>query len=207
MTEILGSDDGAERTARRRPDDGADPLPGRRSDRAGDRAADRADDPDAALPVELLGDDWDDEPEPEPAARSAQVLGALREPGSLAVASGFCLLAAALAGPSYRFDAYPSNQGVGTFANAFTNAPKVHPLQDYLTATAPTISLAVAGVLTALAALIRGRPEQPGWIRPLAAGALLACVLVLALLGLGAYRTSTYDLTQTNPNAPLASNG
>jgi hypothetical protein len=200
MTEILGSDDPAERGARRRwqepaqqPDPAFEPLA---------PSADGASAPAPGLPVELLGDGWDDEPEATPAGRSRLVLGALGEPGSLAVAAGFCLLASALAGPSYRFDAYPFNQGVGSLANGFSGSLTIHPLHDYLTACAPNIALAAAGVLIAVAALLRGRGGQPGWVRPLAAGALLASVLVLALLGLGAYRTSTYDLSQpTTPGA------
>lgn len=201
MTEILGSDEPADRGSRRRaapptaslsPTFGPPPAP--------PPAPPPGDDPTAAdLPIELLGPGWDDEPEPRAPGRTRQVLAALREPGSLAVASGFCLVASALAGPSYRFDAYPFNEGVSTLQSVFANSLRVRPLHDYLTAAAPNIALAVVAVLAALAALARGRDDQSGWVRPLAAGSLLAAVLVLALLGLGAYRTSTYDLTVQNP--------
>ena len=196
MTEILGSDDPAGRAGRRR--QGPAQLPPQPA-----RSAEPAPTPvpplPAGLPVELLGDGFDDDPEPGPPAGTRHILGALREPGSLAVASGLCVLASALAGPSYRYDAYPFNQGVSSLQAIFANSLKVRPLHDYLTATTPNILLAVVAVLAGFFALARARAEQPGWVRPLAAGALLAAVLVLALLAVGAYRTSTYDLTVPNP--------
>jgi len=196
MTEILGSDDPADRAGRRR----QAPLPAPQPTRPPE--AGLAPPPVAAaadLPVELLGDSWDDEPEPGPPGRAHHLLGALREPGALAVASVLCVVAAVVAGPSYRFDAYPFNQGVSSLQAIYANSLKVRPLHDYLTGSAPNIVFAAAAVLTGFFALARGRADPPGWVRPLAAGAVVAAMLVLALLAVGAYRTSTYDLTLPNP--------
>ena len=104
-----------------------------------------------------------------------------------------------MVGPSYRYDAYPFNQGVSSLQAIYANSLKVRPLHDFLTASAPNIVFAVVAVLTGLFALARGRAEQPAWVRPMAAGAVLAAVLLLALLAVGAYRTSTYDLTLPGP--------
>ena len=197
MTEILDSGDPGEREVRRGPHEpalvpaaaigpptGSPPAPAR--DAAGAAGADGV--------VEWLDDGRDGETEPVTGGRFRVALGALGEPGSLAVAASFAALMAAVAGPSYRFDAYPFNQGISSIQTFVSNTLIVHPLHDYLTASAANIVLGLAGILAGLTALLRGRPDQPGWVRPLAAGALLASVLVLALLTLGAYRTSTYDL-------------
>jgi len=212
MTEILGSDDhgqsgsrrsGGERARRPDPDPVAVPLS--RSADAASTGSGAGDQP--ALPVELLGDGWDEETEPPPPGRSRRLRGALAEPGSLAVAGGLCLVAGAFAGPSYRFDAYPFNQGISSLANVGIATLVVHPLHDYLMAAAPSIALVVAAVLTALAALGRGHGDQPEWVRPLAGGTMLAALIVLALLALGAYRTSTYALSPPSVNGAAASPG
>jgi hypothetical protein len=180
MTEILGSDDGP-----------SDQGPSRR-DR---RDLDWAQAPANAPTVELIGEDDDAVgPAPSTTGRLRLLVADLLEPAALAVASALSLVVAAAVGPSYRFDAYPFSQGVSSLRSAFGGTLQVRPLHDYLTASAPAIVLVLAALLTSLSGLLRSREDEAGWVRPVAGGALIVAVLLAALLGLGAYRTSTYDL-------------
>jgi|GEM_PF-2636394 len=206
MTEILDSGDPAHRAAAPRTRPAAEPaLP------AGHPAS-AAPAPPAGPghlePVALVGDDVDEEPGPDRSGAARQVLRALGEPGSLAVASALCAIAAVSVGPSYGFDAYPFNQGITSLQTFLVGSGLIiHPLHDYLASAAPNIVLGLAGLLAGVAALLRGRTDQLTWARPVAAGALLASLLVTALLGLGAYRASTYDLAPTSSNPPAGASG
>jgi hypothetical protein len=190
MTEILGNDDewseaGSRRRDRRPPDWAVDPTP-----------------------VELIGgsvgpaeaEDPEYDSDAAPAGRWRLLLADLTQPATFAVASALSLVVAAAVGPSYRFDAYPFSQGVSSLGSALGGALLVHPLHDYLTASAPAIVLVLAALGMSLSAALRSRTSTAGtasaaWVRPVAAGALIVAVLMAVLLGLGAYRTSTYELT------------
>jgi hypothetical protein len=142
-------------------------------------------------------DDTDDGPyDARAASWWRDVLEALTEPASLAVASVLCTLAAVIAGPSYRYDTYPFNEGVGSLAAVFSQLSVVHPLHGYLTSVAPTAALVLGALVTSLLALVRARryEDGPGWVRAAAGGALLVALVLAGLVALGAYRTSTYDL-------------
>jgi len=175
MTEILGNED--------EPPDRYEPNP-----------------VNEALRFDLLDDAVDGiDDEPYDARASSwwrDVLEALTEPASLAVASVLCALAAVIVGPSYRYDTYPFNQGVSSLAAVFSQVSAVRPLHGYLTAVAPTAALVLAALVTSLLTLVRARryEDGPGWVRAAAGGALLVALVLAGLVALGAYRTSTYDL-------------
>ena len=188
MTEILGSDDSA---AVRPP-----PRP--------------SDDPLGHLPttVELLGDEpdhWDDEPQPAHRSRFRAVVSAVGEPASLAVAAALAVLVSFSIGPAYAFDGYPFNQGVSSLEGVYNlSAMRIRPLHDYLYSVAPAAALVVVALLAGLLSLFRSRADQPSWARPVAAGAVIVAVILATLTLVGAWRTSTLDLTVPNQNLSTA---
>jgi hypothetical protein len=199
MTEILDSGDERSGRPERRPD----PLARRPVEWVADPA-----DPDGTSDIANLADgadgadgaddawaDWADNGRDPGSGGLRSLLRAVREPASLAVAATLCLLVSTAVGPGYRFDAYPFNEGLSSLNGVFGGQLDIRPLHAYLLSAAPTIALVLVGLLAAAAALLRSGPRQAGWVRPLAAGALITAVVLAALLGAGAYRTSTYDLT------------
>jgi hypothetical protein len=125
------------------------------------------------------------------------VLRAFREAGSLAVGAALAVLAAVSVGPRYRYDTYPFNQGLDSIREFFTlNQPgSIHPLRTYLVNVAPTAVLVVAAIVAGLLAVSRQRPGDPAWARPVAAGAVLVGLALAVLVAVGAWHTSTLDLT------------
>jgi hypothetical protein len=191
MTEILGSGD--------EPPDRYVPNPANEALRFDlpDDAVDRTDGTEGTDDIDDIdGEEYGGPYDARAASPWRDVLEALTEPASLAVASVLCTLAAVIAGPSYRYDTYPFNEGVGSLAAVFSQLSVVHPLHGYLTTVAPTAALVVAALVTSLLALVRARryEDEPGWVRAAAGGALLVALVLAGLVALGAYRTSTYDL-------------
>ena len=188
MTEILGSDDSeAVRPLRFQPDDPLEHAPG---------------------PVELLGDKpdhRDDEPQPEHRSRFRAVVGAIAEPASLAVAAALAVLVSFSIGPAYAFNGYPFNQGIASLEGLYNvSAMRIRPLHDYLYSVAPAAALVVVALVVGLLSLFRSRADQPSWARPVAAGAVLVAVILATLTLVGAWRTSTLDLTVPNQNVGSA---
>jgi hypothetical protein len=183
MTEILGSGEGFEDASRRSRGQSEPSEPSEPSDPSG---------------IEVLNDDLDDEPLDGARSRWGDTAAALVEPGSLAVAAALCVIASVGVGPSYRFDAYPFNQGVSSLDNLFSGQfAGIHPLHSYWIGVAASAVLTLAALVTGVTSLLRAREDQASWVRPVAAGATLVAVLLAALAVLGAYRSSTYDLRIT----------
>lgn len=188
MTEILGSDDGA-----------AVRPPPRLSD-----------DPVAQLPttVELLGDEpeeWDEDLRPGHHSRWRASIGAIGEPASLAVAAALAVIVSFSIGPGYAFNGYPFNQGITSLEGLYNlSAMRIRPLHDYLYSVAPAAVLVVVALVVGLLSLFRSRADQPSWARPVAAGAVLVAVILATLTLVGAWRTSTLDLTVPNQNVGSA---
>jgi hypothetical protein len=192
VTEILGNGDRFDEVPPRRrvEADSHEAAPG-------DFLADSGDD---------AGDDARDDVADRPRARWRDLVTAIVEPGSLAVAAALCLVSSVTVGPSYRFDAYPFNQGVSSLNSVFTGATVgVRPLHDFLVGVAASAILALAALLAGVMSLIRDREGQPAWVRPVAAGAALAALLLIALTALGAYRTSQLDLKVPSQTGVAAS--
>jgi len=174
MTEILDSDDG-------------------RGNLAGDWTSEPPPDPEAPDDDEL----FDFEPdEPDLPGRWSLALHSITDPGSLAVAAVLAVLCAAVAGPSYVFEAYPFNQGVDSFSTVFDlRGSAIRPLHDFLINAAPTIALASLALVCAVVSLLRLGSAAPPWVRAGAAGALVVALTLGALVAVGAYRVSGLDLT------------
>jgi hypothetical protein len=126
-----------------------------------------------------------------------RLVTAFGEAASLAVASVLGVVAAVAVGPGYRFDVFPFNQSVFSLAEIYGNnqLQHLHPLRTYLINVAPTALLVVAAVVAGVLALSRPRPHDPSWARPVAAGAVLAALALAVLVAVGAWHTSTLDLT------------
>lgn len=178
MTEILGSDDAYSSESR----PGARPLG-------------PAEPPYESAPVELLDDGLEDDPAPAPPARWRGVLASVTEPASLAIAAVLSVVTSLTIGPSYRYDTYPFNQGITSLRALFGNAVQgIHPLREYLSSVSGSAVLVVTGLVTAALSLLRARAEQPAWVRAAAAGALLVSLVLAALIVVGAWRSSTFDV-------------
>lgn len=188
MTEILGSDDSeAVRPPRSRADGPLGPAPGA---------------------VELVGDEpdhWADEQQPGHRSRLWAVLGAIAEPASLAVAAALAVLVSFSIGPAYTFNGYPFNQGVSSLEGVYNlSGLRIRPLHDYLYNVAPAAALVVVALVVGLLSLFRSRSDQPSWARPVAAGAVLVAVILATLTLVGAWHTSTLDLTVPNQSVGSA---
>jgi hypothetical protein len=125
-----------------------------------------------------------------------RLVAAFGEAGALAVGAVLGIVAAVAIGPRYQFDGYPFNQGVDSLRQVFINqSGNLHPLRTYLHNIAPTAVLVVLALVTGLLALSRSRAHDPAWARPVAAGAVLTGIVLAVLVVIGAWYTSTYDLT------------
>jgi hypothetical protein len=137
------------------------------------------------------------DPAAPPLSGARRLLHAFGEAGSLAVGAVLGVLAAVAVGPRYRFDTYPFNQGLDSIREFFTlnQAGAIHPLRTYLVNVAPTALLVLTAVVAGLLALARAESRDPAWARPVAAGAVLAGIALAILVVVGAWHTSTLDLT------------
>ncbi len=174
MTEIIGHDDEQRPRGWR---DVPDPY----------SAADLDEDDREPVEPHDLDEDW----EPPEDEDRPSVLAAFWEAPSLAVLAALGTLGTFTIGVSHQFFAYPFSLGVSSLDGNFAN---IHPLRDYLSAILAPAVFAVVGLLAGLVALRRGRSHDASWVRPLAAGAALACILAVALFALGAYRTGSEQL-------------
>ena len=73
----------------------------------------------------------------------------------------WCVIASVGVGPSYRFDAYPFNQGVSSLDNLFSGQfAGIHPLHSYLIGVATSAVLTLAALVTGVTSLLRAREDQ-----------------------------------------------
>ena len=153
----------------------------------------------------------DDEPydlESDEPGRWSLAVRSVTDPASLAVAAVLSVLCAAVAGPSYVFQAYPFNQGIDNLTGVFDlrgATEVVRPLHAFLINAAPTVALVALALVCAVLSLLRLRPDAPSWARPAAAGALVVALALGALVAAGGYRASSLDLTV--PSAVASATG
>ncbi len=149
--------------------------------------------------VDLVDDspsDSKDEVPHEP-GRWAAAWHSVADPAALAVAAMLAVLCAAAVGPSYVFQSYPFNQGIGSLNGVFNLATstELRPLHDFLVNAAPTIGLLAVALLCACLSVVRVHSGSPAWVRPVAGGALIVTLSLGVLVAAGGYRASTLDLT------------